>query len=197
MKLIDFDRVENARQTLESASDRLSELRDEQENLPTQIDELTEQLTDAQAEAQVEGRNPNEDPDVQEIQARLEELRERNKEIQTEIAAAEKVEEKAEARLKEARTEAIRSIQDDAEEEIRQSLHDVLDAWENARQKVQSLFDLFHEYEPVDGPRSELSDGFERLPDAHPFDKLDVRVLAQIDWGTVRREIERAIERGE
>lgn len=197
MELNDFDAVQDAKENLESAQQTLSRLRDEKENLPGEIDRLTEELTDAQAEAQVEGRDPNQDPEVQEIQGQLKELRNRHREIETEIRTAEKVEEKAKARLKSAREEAILSITDDAEEEIGEALDRVLDAWENARQEVQALFDAFHEYEPVDGPRSELSDGFERLPDAHPFDKMDVRVLAQIDWGTVRNEIERAIERGE
>jgi len=196
MELHDFEPVQDAEQKLESAQQTLSRLRDEKERLPGEIDRLTEELTDAQAEAQVEGRDPNEDERVQEIQGQLEQLRNRHREIETEIRTAEKVEEKAQDRLKNAREEAILSIQEDAEEEIGQALRRVRDSWEETRQEVQALFDLFHEYEAVDGPRSELSDGFERLPDAHPFDKMDVRILAQIDWGTVRSEIERAIERG-
>ena len=196
MELHDFEPVQDAEQKLESAQQTLSRLRDEKERLPGEIDRLTEELTDAQAEAQVEGRDPNEDERVQEIQGQLEQLRNRHREIETEIRTAEKVEEKAQDRLKNAREEAILSIQEDAEEEIGQALRRVRDSWEETRQEVQALFDLFHEYEAVDGPRSELSDGFERLPDAHPFDKMDVLILAQIDWGTVRSEIERAIERG-
>ncbi|WP_263811063.1 hypothetical protein [Salinibacter pepae] len=197
MELHDFDAVQDAEQKLESAQQTLSKLRDEKESLPGEIDRLTEELTDAQAEAQVEGRDPNQDPEVQEIQDQLEQLRNRHREIETEIRTAEKVEEKAQDRLKNAREEAIRSIQDDAEEEIGKALDRVLDAWEDARQEVQALFDAFHRYEDVDAPRSELSDSYERLPEAHPFDKYDVRILAQLDWRTVRNEIERAIERGE
>jgi len=197
MELHDFEPVQDAEQKLESAQQTLSRLRDEKERLPGEIDRLTEELTDAQAEAQVEGRDPNEDERVQEIQGQLEQLRNRHREIETEIRTAEKVEEKAQDRLKNAREEAILSIQEDAEEEIGQALRRVRDSWEETRQEVQALFDLFHEYEAVDGPRSELSDGFERLPDAHPFDKYDIRILAQLDWRTVRNEIERAIERGE
>jgi chromosome segregation ATPase len=197
MQLHDFDTVEEAKQTLESAQDRLSELRSEKGELPDEIDRLTEALTEAQAEAQVQGRDLNQDPDVKEIRGQLEELRNRHTEIETEIRTAEKVEEKAEDRLRDAREEAILSIRDDAEEEIRQALRGALDAWEEAREQVQALFDAFHRYEPIDAPRDELSDSFDRLPKAHPFDKMDVKILAQIDWGTVRREIERAIERGE
>ena len=197
MQLHDFDAVEEAKQTLESAQERLSDLRSERTALPDEIDRLTEALTEAQAEAQVEGRDPNQDPDVKEIQDRLEELRNRHREIETEIRTAEKVEEKAEDRLRDAREEAILSIRDDAEEEIGQALRGALEAWEDARQEVQALFDAFHRWEDVDAPRDETSDGFDRLPEAHPFDKMDVKILAQIDWGTVRREIERAIERGE
>lgn len=197
MELTDFDAVQDAKENLESAQQTLSRLRDEKESLPGEIDRLTEELTDAQAEAQIDGRDPNQDPEVQEIQGQLKELRERHREIETEIKTAEKVEEKAKARLKDAREEAILSIRDDAEEEIGKALDRVLDAWEDARQEVQALFDAFHRYEDVDAPRSELSDSYERLPDAHPFDKYDVQILAQLDWGTVRNEIERAIERGE
>jgi chromosome segregation ATPase len=197
MELTDFDAVQEAEQTLKSAQSRLSDLRSEKEELPGEIDRLTEELTDAQAEAQVEGRDPNEDERVQEIQGQLKELRERHREIETEIKTAEKVEAKAQDRLKNAREEAILSITDDAEEEIGEALERVLEAWENARQEVQALFDAFHRYEDVDAPRSELSDSYERLPEAHPFDKYDIRILAQLDWGTVRNEIERAIQRGE
>jgi chromosome segregation ATPase len=196
MELNDFDDVVEAKETLESAQKRLSELRSERSKLPEQIDELTEQLTEVQATATVEGRDPSEDPDVKDVKAELEELRERHTAIETEIRTAEKVEEKAERRLREAKEEAIRGVQSDATAEVGQALRRVRTALQDVTEEIETLFDAFRKYDSVDAPISSV-DSTERLPEAHPFTLQDLAVLARIDWQTVRGVVEEQIERAE
>jgi chromosome segregation ATPase len=196
MELNEFDDVLEAKQTLESAQKRLSELRSERSKLPEQVDELTEELTDAQATATVEGRDPSEDPDVKDLKAELEELRERHTQIETEIRTAEKVENKAESRLREAKEEAIRSVQSDATEEVGQALRRVRTALQDVTEEIEGLFSTFRKYDSVDAPISEV-DSTERLPEAHPFNLQDLAVLARIDWQAVRGAVEDQIERVE